>query len=158
MIRRPPRSTLFPYTTLFRSESKRLDDLFREMRRKRTQMAIVVDEYGGTAGLVTVEDLLEEIVGPILDEYDVEEKLFETVDEHTAIVDGRLSIEEVNELMNLDLPTDEVDTIGGVFFFPLRPRPGAGGEKTAGGAGDGRGKPGGGWLPPGRIRPPPPGP
>src|SRR5207244_11946511 len=97
-------------------ESKRLDDLFREMRRKRTQMAIVVDEYGGTAGLVTVEDLLEEIVGPILDEYDVEEKLFETVDEHTAIVDGRLSIEEVNELMNLDLPTGEVDTIGGVVY------------------------------------------
>src|SRR3989441_5049668 len=128
MIRRPPRSTLFPYTTLFRSESKRLDDLFREMRRKRTQMAIVVDEYGGTAGLVTVEDLLEEIVGPILDEYDVEEKLFETVDEHTAIVDGRLSIEEVNELMNLDLPTGEVDTIGGCVCSFLRPPAAAGGE------------------------------
>src|SRR3989441_3299347 len=152
MIRRPPRSTLFPYTTLFRSESKRLDDLFREMRRKRTQMAIVVDEYGGTAGLVTVEDLLEEIVGPILDEYDVEEKLFETVDEHTAIVDGRLSIEEVNELMNLDLPTDEVDTIGGVFFSLLGHGPAGGGEKTAGGAENGGGKKGGARTTPGCIR------
>src|SRR2546422_7472725 len=115
----------------FVPESKRLDDLFREMRRKRTQMAIVVDEYGGTAGLVTVEDLLEEIVGPILDEYDVEEKLFETVDEHTAIVDGRLSIEEVNELMNLDLPPGEVDTIGGFGFSLLRPQTAPGGDISA---------------------------
>src|SRR5256712_14055545 len=83
------------------------------MRGQGTERASAVDEYGGAGGLVTLEDLLEEIVGPILDEYDVEEKLFETVDEHTAIVDGRLSIEEGNELMNLDLPTGEVDTIGG---------------------------------------------
>jgi len=97
-------------------------------------MAIVVDEYGGTAGLVTVEDLLEEIVGPILDEYDVEEKLFETVDEHTAIVDGRLSIEEVNELMNLDLPTGEVDTIGGFVYSLLGHVPAQGEKVISGGA------------------------
>jgi len=103
----------------FVPESKRLDDLFREMRRKRTQMAIVVDEYGGTAGLVTLEDLLEEIVGPIPDEYDVEEKLFETTDGQTAVVDGRLSIEEVNELMGLTFPTGEVDTIGGFVYSLL---------------------------------------
>src|SRR2546428_3449016 len=101
------------------------------MRGQGTERASAVDEYGGAGGLVTLEDLLEEIVGPILDEYDVEEKLFETVDEHTAIVDGRLSIEEVNELMNLDLPTGEVDTIGGVVYSLLRPRPGQGGEITA---------------------------
>src|SRR2546428_9735997 len=89
------------------------------MRGQGTERASAVDEYGGAGGLVTVEDLLEEIVGPILDEYDVEEKLFETVDEHNAIVDGRLSIEEVNELMNLDLPTGEVDTIGGFGFSLL---------------------------------------
>jgi len=113
----------------FVPESKRLDDLLREMRRKRTQMAIVVDEYGGTAGLVTVEDLVEEIVGPILDEYDVDEKLFETVNDHTAIVDGRLSIEEVNELMGLELPAGEVDTIGG-FVYSLLGHVPAQGEKV----------------------------
>lgn len=102
----------------FVPESKRLDDLFREMRR-RTQIAIVVDEYGGTAGLVTVADLLEEIVGPIRDEYDVEEKLFERVDGGSAIVDGRLSIEEVNELMDLNLPVGDVDTIGGFVYARL---------------------------------------
>ncbi len=116
----------------FIPESKRLDDLFREMRRKRTQMAIVVDEYGGTAGLVTLEDLLEEIVGPILDEYDVDEKLFETTNGQTAVVDGRLSIEEVNELMSLDLPTDEVDTIGGFVYTLLGHVPQQGESVTAG--------------------------
>src|SRR5256712_12027618 len=113
------------------------------MRGQGTERASAVDEYGGAGGLVTLEDLLEEIVGPILDEYDVEEKLFETVDEHTAIVDGRLSIEEVNELMNLDLPTGEVDTIGGIVPSlpgPLRPR---GGKGKFGGAGGGVGRGGG---------------
>ncbi|MBI2247134.1 MAG: HlyC/CorC family transporter [Armatimonadetes bacterium] len=103
----------------FIPETKRLDDLFREMRRKKTPMAIVVDEYGGTAGLVTTEDLLEEIVGPILDEYDVEEKLVEIVNDQVALVDGRLSLEEVNELLNLDLPVGEVDTIGGFVYALL---------------------------------------
>lgn len=114
----------------FVPESKPLDDLFREMRRKRVSMAIVVDEYGGTAGLVTVEDLLEEIVGPIPDEHAAEEKLFEPVDHESAIVDGRLSIEEVNELMGLRLPTGEVDTIGG-FVYSLLGHVPTQGEKVA---------------------------
>src|SRR2546430_5208833 len=67
MIRRPPRSTLFPYTTLFRSE---VEDVLADMKRQKVHLAIVLDEFGGTAGLVTMEDLLEEIVGPIYDEYD----------------------------------------------------------------------------------------
>lgn len=101
----------------FIPESKRLDELFREMRRKKVHMAIVLDEYGGTAGLVTIEDLLEEIVGPILDEYDVdEEKQIETVDDHTTLVNGRMSVEEVNELLGLDLPVEDVDTIGGFVY------------------------------------------
>jgi len=103
----------------FIPESKPLDSLFREMRRKKVHMAIVVDEYGGTAGLVTIEDLLEEIVGPILDEYDVEEKLLEVVNENVAVVDGRLSLEEVNEQLGLDLPVGQVDTIGGFVYSLL---------------------------------------
>lgn len=101
----------------FIPESKRLDEVFREMRRKKVHMAIVLDEYGGTAGLVTIEDLLEEIVGPILDEFDVdEEKQIETVDAHTTLVNGRMSVEEVNELLDLTLPVEDVDTIGGFVY------------------------------------------
>lgn len=103
----------------FVPEGKRLDELFREMRRKMIHMAIVVDEYGGTAGLVTVEDLLEEIVGPIHDEYDVEEKLVEIINERVARVDGRMNIEEVNDLLGLALPPGEVDTVGGFVYTLL---------------------------------------
>jgi CBS domain containing-hemolysin-like protein len=103
----------------FIPESKPLDSLLREMRRRKTQMAIVVDEYGGTAGLVTTEDLLEEIVGPILDEYDVEERLVEVVNESVALIDGRASLQEVNEVLHLDLPVGEVDTIGGFIYSLL---------------------------------------
>jgi CBS domain containing-hemolysin-like protein len=103
----------------FIPESKPLDSLLRELRRRKTQMAIVVDEYGGTAGLVTTEDLLEEIVGPILDEYDVEEKLLEVVNESVALIDGRASLEEVNEALKLDLPVGEVDTVGGFIYSLL---------------------------------------
>jgi CBS domain containing-hemolysin-like protein len=79
-------------------------------------MAIVVDEYGGTAGLVTIEDLLEEIVGDIMDEYDVEEPKIEILDEITCVVDARVPIDEVNEQMDLALPEEEFDTIGGFVF------------------------------------------
>jgi CBS domain containing-hemolysin-like protein len=103
----------------FIPESKPLDSLFREMRRRKAHLAIVVDEYGGTAGLVTIEDLLEEIVGPILDEYDVEEKLFEIVNDTVALVNGRVSLEEVNDQLGLELPVDDVDTIGGFVYSLL---------------------------------------
>ena len=103
----------------FIPESQSLARLLREFRRRKTEMAIVVDEYGGTAGLVTTEDLLEEIVGPILDEYDVEEKLVEIVNESVALVDGRASLQEINEALHLDLPVGEVDTIGGFIYSLL---------------------------------------
>jgi CBS domain containing-hemolysin-like protein len=107
-------------------ESKRLDDLFREMQRRKVHVAIVVDEYGGTSGLVTIEDLLEEIVGPITDEHDVEERLVEVVNDQVALVEGRASIEEVNEQLRLGLPLEDVDTIGGFVYSLLGhvPRPG----------------------------------
>jgi putative hemolysin len=98
-------------------ETKKVDELFQEMRQKKVHLAIVVDEYGGTAGLVTIEDVLEEIVGEIRDEYDVEEReSLVMLDDHTALVDARMHLEEVNERLGLDLPVGEVDTLGGFVY------------------------------------------
>ncbi len=98
-------------------ETKKVDELFQEMRQKKVHLAIVVDEYGGTAGLVTIEDVLEEIVGEIRDEYDVEEREpLVMLDERTALVDARMHLEEVNERLGLDLPVGEVDTLGGFVY------------------------------------------
>jgi CBS domain containing-hemolysin-like protein len=101
---------------LFVPEQKKVAELLREMQQRRIHMAIVVDEYGGTAGLVTIEDLIEEIVGEIVDEYDQEEPLVEPIDERTMRVDAKMSIEEVNELLGVDLPHEEWDTVGGLVF------------------------------------------
>ncbi len=101
---------------LFVPEQKKVADLLREMQQQRIHMAIVVDEYGGTAGLVTIEDLIEEIVGEIVDEYDVEEPLVEPLDDGAIRVSARLPIDEVNELLGVDLPHEEWDTVGGLVF------------------------------------------
>jgi putative hemolysin len=101
---------------LFVPEQKKVAELLREMQQHRVHMAIVVDEYGGTAGLVTIEDLIEEIVGEIVDEYDQEEPLVEPIDERTMRVDAKMPIDEVNELLGVDLPHDEWDTVGGLVF------------------------------------------
>jgi CBS domain containing-hemolysin-like protein len=114
----------------FVPEGKRLDELLREMRRERQQMAIVVDEYGGTSGLVTLEDILEEIVGEIQDEYDVEEPSLVALDEHTAVVDARMNIDDVNEQLGLDLPTEEFDSVGGFVFGLLGHVPSEGDSVT----------------------------
>ncbi len=103
----------------FVPDSKRLDELFREMRRGQVHMAIAVDEYGGTAGLVTIEDLLEEIVGPIRDEYDKEDAPITAIGEGVALVDGRLHIEEVNSALGLELPVGEADSLGGFVYSLL---------------------------------------
>jgi putative hemolysin len=114
----------------FIPETKKVDELMREFRAKKTQIAIVRDEYGGTSGLVTLEDILEELVGEIHDEYDVEETPFEQVDEHTYRADGRTSLEDINDRTGLHLPTNEYDTIGG-FVFGLFGRPAQAGEQIA---------------------------
>jgi CBS domain containing-hemolysin-like protein len=101
---------------IFVPEQKKVAELLREMQSRRIHMAIVVDEYGGTAGLVTIEDLIEEIVGEIVDEYDQEEPLVEPIDENTIRVDAKMPIDEVNELLGADLPHDEWDTVGGLVF------------------------------------------
>ena len=101
---------------LFVPEQKKVAELLREMQQQRIHMAIVVDEYGGTAGLVTIEDLIEEIVGEIVDEYAQEEPLVEPIDERTMRVDAKMPIDEVNELLDAQLPHDEWDTVGGLVF------------------------------------------
>ncbi len=97
-------------------EQKKVPDLFREMQIDKFHMAIVVDEHGGVAGLVTLEDLLEEIVGEIVDEFDIETPDLEQVSPESFRVKGKVSIDEVNEALNAKLPDDEWDTIGGLIF------------------------------------------
>ena len=102
----------------FVSEYKKIDELFRDMQKSKNHIAIVIDEYGGTAGLITIEDLLEEIVGNIFDEYDDEVLEYEKIDDNTYIVNGMLSLDEVNHIMDTDLPEDEIefDTISGMVL------------------------------------------
>jgi CBS domain containing-hemolysin-like protein len=107
-------------------ESKRVAELLREMRTQKFHMAIVVDEHGGTAGLVTLEDLLEEIVGEIVDEYDVEEPGVEHLPGGGIRTPGRTPIDEVNEVLGAELPDTDWDTVGGLVFNLLGhvPEPG----------------------------------
>lgn len=107
---------------LFVPESQAVDDLLNELQRRRVHMAIVLDEYGGTAGLVTIEDLLEEIVGEIQDEFDEEEPMKVIVREGEAILDGRADIDEMGELIDpaLELEDDEeYDTVGGFVYHRI---------------------------------------
>ncbi|HSE05299.1 MAG TPA: hemolysin family protein, partial [Methylomirabilota bacterium] len=97
----------------FVPESKRADALLREFQAKKLHLAIVVDEYGGTAGLVTLEDLLEELVGEIRDEYDEDERLIQRIGPQSFRVSGRLPIHEMNAATGLQIPDDSFDTVGG---------------------------------------------
>jgi CBS domain containing-hemolysin-like protein len=101
---------------IFVPEQKRVAELLREMQNQQFHMAIVIDEYGGTAGLVTLEDLLEEIVGEITDEYDVEEPRVEHLPDGSLLVPGRTPIDEVSEELGVELPDTEWDTVGGLVF------------------------------------------
>jgi CBS domain containing-hemolysin-like protein len=101
---------------VFVPEQKRVAELLREMQKDKFHMAIVIDEYGGTAGLVTLEDLLEEIVGEIVDEYDVEAPRVERLPDGGLRVAGGTPIDEVNELLDIELPDTDWDTVGGLMF------------------------------------------
>ena len=103
----------------FIPETKRVDELLAELRHKKVHIAIVVDEYGGTAGLVTIEDLIEEIVGEIEDEYDRGEVTVEKLGPDEAIVDGRASIDVLDELFGVDVQSEDVDTVGGFVYDHL---------------------------------------
>jgi CBS domain containing-hemolysin-like protein len=108
-------------------ESKPVDELLREMQAEQTHMAIVVDEYGGTAGLVTIEDVIEEIVGEITDEYDVEQSLVQELPDSVLRVSTRLHVDELADRLEIDLEDDDVDTVGGLLAKHLGrvPIPGA---------------------------------
>lgn len=110
----------------FIPETKRVGDLLKEMQHKRTHLAIVTDEYGVTSGIVTIEDILEEIVGEIRDELDFENPKVIKVDELTFEVSGQAHIDEVNREVGLNIETDEVDTIGGYVMLMLGRIPQAG--------------------------------
>lgn len=99
--------------------SKRTDDLFKELQRAKNHMAIVIDEYGGTAGLVTIEDLIEEIVGNIFDEYDDVSHEFEQIDANTYRIKGEYSLPLVEELIETNLPTDDYETLSGFLIGQL---------------------------------------
>ena len=111
----------------FVPESKPVDDLLREMQAARIHIAVVVDEYGGTAGLVTIEDILEEIVGEITDEYDVERPIAEPLSDGSIRVTARMSIEDLAGLCDVEIPDGDVETVAGLLSQALGkvPIPGA---------------------------------
>ena len=104
---------------LFIPESKTLEELLKEFQESRVHMAIVIDEYGGVSGLVTIEDLLEEIVGEIQDEFDAGEPQFERINANEMVIDARVSIEELNELLSVSIQGDGFDTLGGLVYHQL---------------------------------------
>lgn len=100
----------------FIPETKNLEQLLQEFRDKHVHLAIVIDEYGGTSGLITIEDLLEQIVGDIQDEHDREEALFTVNDDGSVTADARMPIEELEELFQVEIERDKFDTVGGLIF------------------------------------------
>jgi CBS domain containing-hemolysin-like protein len=115
-------------------ETKKVDELLHEIQQRRVHLAIVVDEYGGTAGLITIEDLIEEIVGEIQDEYDVEEALIQEVSDQEALFDARVSIRDVNDTLDLDIEDEDFDTLGGLLYHELGKVPNVGDEVRVDGA------------------------
>ena len=116
-------------TPVFVPESMTVDDLLHELQRRKVHLAVVLDEYGGTAGLVTIEDLIEEIVGEIQDEYDAEEPMIERLSDNEARVDGRAAVDDLQELFDTTFgleDEDEYDTVGGLIYHRIGgvPKPG----------------------------------
>ncbi len=112
-----PDLTKLARSAYFVPESKKLHHLLKEFQKEKQHMAIVIDEYGGTAGLVTLEDVLEEIVGEIQDEYDKEPPLYKKIDENSFLVDAKIDLHDLNEQLDMDLPTEgEYESLGGFIF------------------------------------------
>ena len=103
----------------FVSENKPIDELFRDLQKNKKQMAIVVDEYGGTSGLITMEDILEELVGNIFDEYDDVELDYEKIDDNTFVINGNVSIYDLKKILGVEIPEGEYDTLSGYLIEQL---------------------------------------
>jgi putative hemolysin len=119
------------HPVFFVPESKRIDELLREFQRNKVHMAIVVDEYGGVSGLVTMEDALEQLVGEIVDEFDTEEVLCQQLDAQTFLVSAKLPLDDFNEKLGVTIPRENVDTIGGYVFHLFGKLPKRGEAVTA---------------------------
>lgn len=100
----------------FVSENKPIDELFRDLQKNKKQMAIVVDEYGGTSGIITMEDIIEELVGNIYDEYDEVELEYEKIDENTFLINGNVSIYDLKKILEIEIPEGEYDTLSGYLI------------------------------------------
>ena len=116
----------------FIPETKNLEELLHEFKKQRIHLAVVVDEYGGTSGLVTIEDLLEQIVGDIQDEYDLEEEWLVEDADGTVVVDARLPIEDLEEHFGIEIAREKFDTVGGLIFHLTGRIPAAGEEVDSG--------------------------
>jgi magnesium and cobalt transporter len=114
-------------------ETKRIDDLLREMQKARIQLAVVVDEYGGSVGIATVEDIIEEIVGEIQDEHDRRPTTLEPLPDGSYLAAGRTTVEAINEELDWNLPKGEYETLGGLILSSLHRIPVRGEEVTIGG-------------------------
>lgn len=117
----------------FIPETKLIEELLREFRHSRVHLAVVVDEYGGTSGLITIEDLIEEIVGDIQDEYDREEEWLEEQEDGSVLVDGRLNLEDLEEHFGIELPREKYDTVAGFLSHLAGHIPRAGEECSGNG-------------------------
>ncbi len=116
----------------FVPETKRINDLLNELRAKKSHLAIVVDEYGGTSGIVTIEDIIEEIIGEIRDEHDFEEEPFVSQDEYTTLVSAVVNLDDFEERFHVALPREGYDTLGGFIIHHLGRVPKRGEELTVG--------------------------
>ena len=103
----------------FVSENKPINELFRELQKSKHQIAIVLDEYGGTSGIITMEDMIEELVGNIFDEYDDIEKDYEKIDDNTFMISGSVSIHDLRKILNVEIPDGEYDTLSGYLIETL---------------------------------------
>ena len=103
----------------FIPESKPINEIFKELQKNKKQMAIVIDEYGGTAGLLTMEDILEELVGNIFDEYDDVQNEYEKIDENTYLISGSVSIFELKKILNINIPEGDYETLSGYLLEEL---------------------------------------
>lgn len=104
----------------FVSENKNIDELFRELQKNKHQIAVVLDEYGGTAGIITMEDIIEELVGNIFDEYDDIENEYEKIDDNTFMISGSVTISELKKILKTEIPEGEYDTLSGYLIDILR--------------------------------------